>query len=101
MLSLAADQEHAPAMYFLGQMYTQGLGVERDYPAAFEWYKKSADLGFPPAILEVAVYYAEGVGVEKDCAAARSYLDAGLATGEPQFAEARPFVLEQAGCPLQ
>lgn len=35
----------ASAMSDIGYMYVLGMGVEQDYAAAMEWYKKAADLG--------------------------------------------------------
>ena len=33
----AADQDHAEAQYWLGRMYIDGRGVEKDFAAAITW----------------------------------------------------------------
>ena len=46
----AADQDHAWAQYYLGEMYRQGLGVAApDYAKACEWYEKAAAQGIARA----------------------------------------------------
>lgn len=37
-LTSAAEQEHADAQYFLGQIYHQGNKVNQDIELAREWY---------------------------------------------------------------
>ncbi|MBW7875011.1 MAG: sel1 repeat family protein [Candidatus Cloacimonetes bacterium] len=48
-LMLAARQQHAPAMYELGNMYRKGLGVEPDEAKAKAWFSRAAKLGHKKA----------------------------------------------------
>ena len=50
--------EHATkpvAQYYLGYMNLYGQGVEKSIHKAFDWYKKSADQGYPPAQYNLGV----------------------------------------------
>lgn len=38
---MAEAEEYAPAMDFLGWMYEEGQGLERDYRKAFMWYERA------------------------------------------------------------
>lgn len=61
------------ASYAIGLQYRDGLGVERDYKQAFEWFIKSAeDNSF--AQYEVALAYLNGRGTTKDTLAGVEYL---------------------------
>ena len=51
-------------------MYTQGLGVTRDYRAALKWYKLAADQGNDKAQNNFGVMYLQGLGVTQDYKAA-------------------------------
>ncbi|WP_225393879.1 tetratricopeptide repeat protein, partial [Escherichia coli] len=42
----AATQGHEVAQYELGQMYIQGIGVERDEVQAHRWILQSAEQGY-------------------------------------------------------
>ncbi|MBQ9573826.1 MAG: sel1 repeat family protein, partial [Synergistaceae bacterium] len=46
--------------------YMSGLGVEKDYTKAMEWYKKSALNGNITAQHNIGYMYENGLGVEKD-----------------------------------
>jgi TPR repeat protein len=46
----AANQGHQNAQYYLGKMYQQGLGVEKNYARAYFLYSLSADKGFADSI---------------------------------------------------
>ncbi len=45
-----ADKGYAPAIFELGNLYEQGLGVEQDYKKAIELYEKAAELDNPEAM---------------------------------------------------
>ncbi len=42
----AEVEKYAPAMDFLGWMYQEGLGLNRDYRKAFMWYERAKLAGF-------------------------------------------------------
>ena len=43
--TLAAQQGHAKAQFFLGVMYAKGEGVKKDEAEAVKWYTKAAQQG--------------------------------------------------------
>ena len=47
--TLSANQGNYAAQFFLGEMYEEGLGVERDVEQAIYWYNLSAEQGHPSA----------------------------------------------------
>ncbi len=61
-----ADQGSFKAMYNLGNMYSDGLGVSQSHVKAFHWYRRAADAGHHQSMLEVAHALEEGKGVEQD-----------------------------------
>jgi TPR repeat protein len=48
-LNAAAEQEHGPALYILGQLYLFGQGVDADADFAWRLMTRAAELGHPPA----------------------------------------------------
>ena len=50
MYTLAADQGHASAQFYLGCMYGQGQGVDQSHTEAIEWISKAASQGDENAI---------------------------------------------------
>ena len=50
----------------LGDCYKYGLGMERDYEKAVEWYKKAADQGNAAAQRSLGYCYNYGHGVAQD-----------------------------------
>ena len=59
----AARSGNAEAEELIGVMYAMGLGVEKDYQRAFEWYLRSAMKGHPGAQSGVGWYYEVGLGM--------------------------------------
>ena len=60
------EQDHALSQYFLGQLYSEGKGVEKNEEEAFKWYKKAAENGDSGSAHEVGRRYKMGIGVKKD-----------------------------------
>lgn len=54
------------AQFYLGALYSAGVGRSRSDGEAFRWFVKAADQGHPHAMLIVAGLYASGRGVSKD-----------------------------------
>ena len=52
-LLAAADAGSAEAMFEIGQLYENGLGVTQDYAQAMEWYQKAADAGNESAKVKI------------------------------------------------
>ena len=64
--SKATEQGNAQAQNWLGWMYANGRGVERDDKQAVELYRKAAEQGNVQAQTNLGWMYANGRGVEKD-----------------------------------
>jgi len=54
------------AQYLLGNCYSTGMGVRKDYKKSFKWYRKCAKQGNPEAQERLAFYYRVGIGVEEN-----------------------------------
>ena len=61
-------------MTYIGDMYYDGLGVEKDAAKAAEWYRRGAESGDPEAQEKLAGLYQEGIGVEKNAELAEKWL---------------------------
>jgi TPR repeat protein len=62
-----AEQGHAKAQYYVGDMYRWGkrrMGVTKDLNETLKWYKLSADQGFARAQTALGNLYERGDGVE-------------------------------------
>jgi hypothetical protein len=56
----AAAQNHPMATNSLGYLYDLGLGVPQDRNKGFEFYSRSADLGWAEAMWSLAIMYGAG-----------------------------------------
>ena len=66
-LKEAADAGSGAALYYLGQAYDSGTGVEKNPQNAVEYYQQSIDAETYPFVLTIlADHYYEGNGVKKD-----------------------------------
>ena len=66
MLPLA-EKGDPEALYYVGMLYQEGLGVDQDYKKAFEWFQKSAAANDPLGAFKVACYYhSQGEGIVTD-----------------------------------
>jgi TPR repeat protein len=54
---LAADQ--VDAQFYLGVMYSEGLGVPEDYAEGAKWYQLAANQGDPQAQYNLGVFYSK------------------------------------------
>ena len=61
-----AEQGDPDAENYLGIHYSLGLGVDRDYKKALEWFGKAAKAGHPDAQCNYGDLYNYGLGVPKD-----------------------------------
>lgn len=61
----AADNDYAPAIFALGQLYDGDTLGERRLDLAFEYYMKSAELGYNEAQYSVGDCYYRGEGVQQ------------------------------------
>lgn len=67
---LAALDNHAEALYSLGWMYYNGLGVTEDKSEAAQYYLKAADQGHmvSTSLLAVMFYHGDGIDERRDLA---------------------------------
>lgn len=62
----SAVQGNAAAENKLGDMYSSGLGVERDCHEAIYWYRRAAIQGNPDSHLRLSVFYKNGAFFKKN-----------------------------------
>src|SRR3990167_4729938 len=65
---------HPKSFFLLGQMYDQGLGVEKNGQHAFDLFMKSAEFGYLKAEYMVGIYYLKGCVVQKNPQTAIAWL---------------------------
>ena len=66
MQSLAETSDHGYAQYYMGMMYLKGQGVDQDYEAAGNWFRKASEKNIPQAQHKLGELYFKGRGVPKD-----------------------------------
>ena len=66
MLLPLAEQNYAPAQFYLGLCYERGIGVKKAPEQAVYWYRKAAEQNDAKAQFNLGVCYFNGRGVEKD-----------------------------------
>jgi hypothetical protein len=64
--TVAAEQGHAEAMFYLGKMYEAGEGIQEDYKLALDWYTKSVQAGSADGEINLGNLYYAGRGVTQD-----------------------------------
>ena len=65
-LEFLANNGNIDAMKRMGNMYYDGIGVERNYSMSIEWYKKSAMMGDSWSKMRLGIMYCEGQGTDID-----------------------------------
>ena len=66
-ISQLATRGHPRAMYEFGTMYMkEGMWVVQSDEAGFDWWMKSANLGYAPAQFSIGASYIGGIGVNRD-----------------------------------
>ena len=84
--SRAAQNGCPQAMYHLGLMNAEGLGIPRNPQLAFEWYGKSAERGDEDAEYRVGLCHEEGIGTARDLTQALSWYKRAAGHGQPDAA---------------
>jgi hypothetical protein len=69
----AARSGDDDAQFYVGALYSAGVGVPRSDEEAFRWFARAADQGHSHAMLIVSGLYAIGRGVQKDNVKAYQY----------------------------
>jgi TPR repeat protein len=62
----AAQSGDGDAQFYLGALYSAGVGEPRSDETAFRWFSRAADQGHSHAMLILGGLYAIGRGVQKD-----------------------------------
>lgn len=82
----AAAVSYGPAYGAIGNMYSVGIGVEKDERRAFEWFRNAAGAGDPAGQLALGQIYENGRGIAQDNMEALKWYqkaaDQGLAEGQ-------------------
>ena len=73
MLSYKADNNNIDAIKRLGNLYYDGIGVDKDYSIAIKWYQKASNLGDSWSKLRLGDMYRDGKGTEIDINKAVSF----------------------------
>jgi len=75
-ISQLATRGHPRAMYEFGTMnMKEGMWVVQSDEAGFDWWMKSANLGYAPAQFSIGASYIGGIGVNKDLTEAKKWLE--------------------------
>lgn len=83
----AAARGNTEAQYYMGLLYRQGTGVDRDLKAAFNWFLAAAEDQHRDAQYELARAYSRGEGTEVNPTEGRRWLESAASEGhsEAQF----------------
>ena len=79
----AAEAGDSLGQYYMGFLYEQGQGVERDSNEAIRWYILAGDQGYAPALNQLGLMFADGDGVEEDDAEAVKLFRRAAEMGSP------------------
>src|SRR5215204_2645157 len=66
LLRTLAEQGSSAAQFYLGVMYSDGLGVPQDYAEALKWLRLAADKGIAEAQYSLGAMYDKGRGVAQN-----------------------------------
>lgn len=80
----ATEGDSAVAQIYLGFMYYEGQGVEKDRREAFRWFDRAARKGMALAQYNLGMMYADGQGVMQDYSQALNWFNLAAAQGFPE-----------------
>lgn len=69
-----ADQGDASAMYYVGEIYHRGYGIEADQVQAAKWYRQAAERGDSLSQYQLGMMAMRGEGMAKDLVQAHLWL---------------------------
>ena len=78
----AAQQGNIEAQYNIGNMYFNGMGIEKNYEEAFSWMEKAALQGHTPAMTGLGICYYYGYGVKRSKDTGRSWVNKAAIMGD-------------------
>ena len=58
--AISLDPEYEEAYYYMGFLFENGLGVDRDMKTAFRFYRKAGDLDHAKSWTKLGTFYAKG-----------------------------------------
>ncbi len=70
---IAAAEEYAPAQFYVGQIYEDGLGTEANAESAWEWYERAAQQDYAPALNQIGRMYFNARGTSFNAEEAAYY----------------------------
>jgi TPR repeat protein len=79
----AADQGVAPACLNVSNIYTQGIGVEKNEKLGLQWLVKAAKQGDPMAQAILASRLSKGDGIDKDATKGFKLFERAATSGRP------------------
>lgn len=80
----AAKQNFPPGAYCMGELYRQGLGVQRDLPKAAALFSEAARMGLADAALRLGEMYWKGEGLKQDKTSAYEFTYLASVAGVPE-----------------
>lgn len=92
---LAETSNHAYSQYFLGRMYSEGRGVEKNAAEGAKWYRKAAEKGVHDAQYRLGKAYENGEGVPMDMEYAFAWYSVAAHIGNAKAEEARRVAAEK------
>lgn len=78
-----AEKGEPRAQTDLGLLYAKGIGVEKDYPTALQWFQRAAAQNAPRAQYYVGLMYERGYGVPRSYEAALEWYRRAAANNSP------------------
>ncbi|MFZ4620018.1 MAG: SEL1-like repeat protein [Bacteroidota bacterium] len=97
-IEYAAKKEMREAQYVMGLFYTDNMIVQRNYPVAYSWIKKSAEQGYDPAKDVLAEFDKRGIDVkgksQKDSSAQKAAMPKSITTQTTTSPSIQPVMLE-------
>ncbi len=84
-----AEQGDAEAQNNLGLLYSEGLGVTKNYKEAVNWFKLSAEQGLSSGQFNLGSMYEHGNGVPQDYILAHMWFNLATSQGDGVDAEGR------------
>lgn len=70
----SAKRGKTDSQFLLGLLHQEGIGVQRNYKIAANWFENAASTGSTEALNSLGLYYRFGIGVNKDEQKAAEYL---------------------------
>ena len=83
-LQQGAKKDHPPSMVLLGELYEEGIYIEKNPYEAFNNYRKAAEIGDPIGMAKLGHCYEIGLHVDKDVDKAFNWYERATDTGSTE-----------------